>query len=54
MGKEDQDLVEDLEQRIHQLETQPEEDFGTFRRLDYVVLVIGAVVLPVLALIWAR
>lgn len=54
MGNEDQELVEDLQQRIHELETQDEADFGTFRRVDYVILAIGAVILPVLALIWAR
>ena len=47
-------LVEDLERRIEILENLDEKEFGSFTRMDYVILVIGAVLAPILALILAR
>ena len=51
--EDDNPLVEDLERRIEILENMDDAEFGSFTRLDYLILVIGAVALPVLALILA-
>jgi len=51
--EDDNPLVEDLERRIEILENMDDAEFGSFTRLDYFILVIGAVALPVLALILA-
>ena len=51
---EQERLVEDLENRIETLDKMRDEDFGTFTRLDYVILTIAAVLLPILAMILAR
>jgi hypothetical protein len=48
-----QELVQDLEDRIDALENQEEEEFGSFSRTDYIVLTVGAVILPVIALVLA-
>ena len=48
-----QELVQDLESRIDALENQEEAEFGSFSRTDYVVLIIGAVILPAIALVLA-
>ena len=50
----DSKLVEDLEQRIDMLENMDEAEFGSFSRMDYVILVIGALIAPALVLILAR
>ena len=50
---ENQELVRDLEHRIATLEKQDEAEFGSFNRADYVILIIGAVILPVIALVLA-
>ncbi len=49
----DQELVQDLESRIDALESQDESEFGSFSRADYIILALGGVVLPVIALVWA-
>lgn len=48
------DLVLDLEQRIDRIENLGDEELGTFNRLDWVILVLIAIVLPVIAMIAAR
>jgi hypothetical protein len=53
-AENDNKLVEDLKRRIEALENLDDEEFGSFTRLDYIVLVIGAVLLPILALIMGR
>lgn len=50
----DKKLVEDLERRIEVLENLEEREFGSFTRLDYLILIVGAVLLPILAMILAR
>jgi hypothetical protein len=50
----DNKLVEDLERRIEILENLDETEFGSFTRIDYIILTIGAVMAPILALILAR
>lgn len=52
-NEEDSPLVKDLERRIEILENMDDAEFGSFTRLDYLILGIGAVVLPILALILA-
>jgi hypothetical protein len=49
----DQDLVQELERRIDALENQDESEFGSFSRADYIILTIGGVILPIIALVWA-
>ena len=53
-AENDEKLVQDLERRIEVLEKMDDEDFGSFKRFDYVILVIGAVLIPILALYLAR
>lgn len=48
------DLVLDLEQRIDKIQGLGDEELGTFNRLDWVILVIIAIILPAVALIAAR
>jgi hypothetical protein len=43
------DLVRDLEQRIDKMQNMGDEELGTFTRLDWIILIIFAVVLPVIA-----
>ena len=50
----DDNLVQDLERRIDTLEDMDEEDFGSFTRLDYVILIVIGVLAPALALVLAR
>ena len=44
------DLVLDLEQRIDKMQNMGDEELGTFNRLDWIILVIFAIVLPVIAI----
>ena len=46
--------VVELERRIRMLESEDERAFGRFTRLDWWLCFVGAVVLPILALIWFR
>lgn len=48
-----QELVQDLESRIDALENQEEADFGSFSRVDYIILTVAAVILPTIALVLA-
>jgi hypothetical protein len=50
----DTDVVADLERRIEILENLDDAEFGSFKRFDYLILIIGAVLVPVIALILAR
>ena len=50
----DSKLIQDLEQRIDTLEELDDAEFGSFTRMDYVILVIGALIIPALVLILAR
>jgi len=54
MNEDEQNLVQDLEHRIDTLKNMDESEFGPLSRIDYAVLIIGSVVLPVLALVLAR
>lgn len=44
-------LVDELEQRIRDLHERGEHEFGNFTRLDWLILLLGAVVVPVLFVI---
>jgi len=50
----DAKLTEDLQRRIDELQDLDDSAFGSFTRLDWVVLIFAAVVLPTLAMIAAR
>lgn len=43
------DLVLDLEERIDRMQNMGDEELGTFHRLDWVILIVFAIVLPVIA-----
>jgi hypothetical protein len=47
------ELVQDLESRIDALENQEEAEFGSFSRADYIILTVGALILPIVALVLA-
>ena len=51
-GDERAQLVDDLESRIAELEALDESSFGAFNAVDWVICVLGAVVIPYLALVW--
>lgn len=53
-SENDNKVVQDLERRIEILEKLDEAEFGSFKRFDYYILIIGAVLIPVIALILAR
>jgi hypothetical protein len=48
------DLVLDLEQRIDKIQNLGDEELGTFNRFDWLILVVFAIVIPVIALVAAR
>jgi len=48
------DLVLDLEQRIDKIQSLRDEELGTFNRLDWWILIVFAIVIPVIALVAAR
>ena len=53
IDEKQQAIVQDLESRIDALKNQEEADFGSFSRADYIILTVGGVILPVLALVLA-
>ena len=44
------DLVKDLEQRVHKMQNMGDEELGTFTSLDWIILIVFAIVLPVIAI----
>ena len=50
----DRDLVLDLERRIDELQRMGDEELGTFGRLDWLILILFAIVIPVIAIVAAR
>ena len=48
------DLALDLEQRIDRMQNMGDEELGTFTRLDWIALIVFAIVLPVIAILAAR
>lgn len=51
--EQNQEVVQDLEQRIDTLQNLDDAEFGGFGRSDFVILVVFAVLVPALALVWA-
>jgi hypothetical protein len=47
-----EELIEELERRIDELESLDDDSPGRFTTLDWVICVVGAVALPLLALLW--
>ena len=48
------DLTLDLEQRIDRMQQMGDDELGTFTRLDWVILIVFAIILPVIAIELAR
>lgn len=48
------DLVLDLEQRIDMMQNMGDEELGTFTRLDWIILTVFAIVIPIIAMELAR
>jgi hypothetical protein len=48
------DLVLDLEQRIDELQRMGDAELGTFGWLDWLFLILIAIVIPAIALVLAR
>ena len=48
------DLVLDLEKRIDTIQNMGDEELGTFSRLDWIILIVFALVIPVIAMELAR
>jgi len=48
------DLVLDLEQRIDEIQRMGDDELGTFGRLDWIILILIAIVIPIIALVVAR
>ncbi len=48
------DLAQDLEDRIDRIQNLGDAELGTFTRLDWLILVVFAIVLPVIAMVMAR
>ncbi len=50
----DGDLVLDLERRIDELQRMGDDELGSFGRLDWLILILFAIVIPVIAIVAAR
>ena len=50
----DRDLVLDLERRIDELQRMGDDELGSFGRLDWLILILFAIVIPVIAIVAAR
>jgi hypothetical protein len=48
------DLVLDLERRIDLMQNMGDEELGTFNRLDWVILTVFAIIIPIIAMELAR
>lgn len=48
------DLAQDLEDRIDRIQQLGDTELGTFNRLDWIILVVFAIVIPVIAMVMAR
>jgi hypothetical protein len=45
-------LVEELERRIVEVDALDDSEIGSFNRWDWVICVVGAVIIPALAMWW--
>lgn len=48
------DLALDLEQRIEKIQAMGDAELGRFTRLDWIILIVFSIVLPVIAMVSAR
>ena len=48
------DLVLDLEQRIDKMQNMGDSELGSFKRLDWVVLILFSIVIPVVLVVAYR
>jgi len=48
------DLALDLQKRIDMMQNMGDEELGTFNRLDWILLIVFAIVIPVIAMELAR
>lgn len=48
------DLTLDLEQRIDRIQELGDAELGTFTRVDWLILIVSAIVIPVIAMVMAR
>ena len=44
------DLVLDLEERIDRMQNMGDEELGTFTSLDWIIIIVFSVVLPIVAI----
>jgi hypothetical protein len=51
---DDRARVVELERRIHIIEAQDDDAFGRFTHWDWWICTLGAILLPILLLIWFR
>jgi len=55
MKQEDEpDLLIDLEKRIDVVQNLGDDELGNFNRLDWVILIVFAIIIPVIAMELAR
>lgn len=52
--KQATDLVLDLEKRIDAMQDMDESQLGTFGRLDWIILIVVSIIIPVIVLVAAR
>ncbi|MDA0707072.1 MAG: hypothetical protein O2907_09145 [Proteobacteria bacterium] len=48
------DLVADLEQRIDTMQNMGDAELGSITRLDWIVLIVISIVIPVIVVVLAR
>ncbi|MDH5621142.1 MAG: hypothetical protein OEY74_03595 [Gammaproteobacteria bacterium] len=48
------DVIADLERRIDTMQNMGDAELGTFSRVDWIVLVIISIVIPVIVVVLAR
>ncbi|MFT5138461.1 MAG: hypothetical protein ACI9H8_000866 [Lysobacterales bacterium] len=52
--KNEKEMVQALEQRINRMQDMGDAELGTFTGIDWVILIIISVVIPVIAMVAAR
>lgn len=53
-NEKDKDLVSNLEQRIDEMQSTGDAELGTFSRLDWLILILISIVIPVIVVVAAR
>jgi len=48
------EVLSDLEQRINKIQQMDDAELGTFSRIDWLVLVLICLVIPIIAVVAAR